>query len=278
MPKPPASIAARVTASLKLLDATTGRIPLTELAAEAGLSPFHYQRTFRRWVGLTPQQVAAFAAVARAKGLLRAAHSVLDVALELGLSGPSRLHDRFVTIEAMTPGEWAAAGLDLQLGWGTGQTPLGEALIAWTPRGICRLHFLDGEDPLALLRSELPRATPVREDAQARRLLGQAFTGVVDAPLALVVRGTRFQTAVWRALLERPAGSLISYGALATKLGAPRASRAVGTAVGSNPIAMLIPCHRVITASGLLGGYRWGLDRKCALLAQELQSSLRRAK
>lgn len=285
MPKPPASTHERLTHSLAHLVGSEGRVSLADLATAAGLSPFHFQRTFRRWVGLSPQQVGAFTTVARAKGPLRAARSVLDVALDLGLLGPSRLHDHFVTVEALTPGEWAAAGLDLTIAWGCGPTPLGEALIAWTPRGICRLHFLDDEPPLGHLRAHLPDATFIRNDAHACTLLAKAFTGVVDKPLPLVVRGTHFQIAVWRALLEQPRGSLTSYGVLAATLGAPLASRAVGTAVGSNPIAVLIPCHRVITMSGMLGGYRWGIGRKCALLAKELhasakkpQSSLRRAK
>lgn len=260
----------RLTRSIARIAAKPAKAPLAELAADAELSPFHFQRTFRAWVGLPPGQVAAYAVVAKAKGPLRAAANVLDVSLDLGLSGPSRLHDRFVAIEAMTPGEWAAEGLGLRIGWGLGATPLGEALVAWTARGVCRLHFPDCDEPEALLRREHPRAELARDDARARSLLTTAFARMApDAPLPVVVRGTRFQIAVWRALLERPSGSLTTYGALARELGRPDASRAVGTAVGANPLAVLIPCHRVITSSGLLGGYRWGLDRKCALLAKE---------
>lgn len=271
----------RLTRSIARIADRPAKTSLAELAAEAQLSPFHFQRTFRAWVGLPPGQVAAYAVVAKAKGPLRAAASVLDVSLDLGLSGPSRLHDRFVAMEAMTPGEWAAEGLGLRIGWGVGPTPLGEALVAWTARGVCRLHFADHDAPESLVRSEHPRAELTRDDARARSLLATAFQpAAAGAPLPVVVRGTRFQIAVWRALLERPRGSLTTYGALARELGHPAASRAVGTAVGANPLAVLIPCHRVITSSGLLGGYRWGLDRKCALLAQEVaaQSSLRRAK
>lgn len=260
----------RLARSIARIAARPARTPLAELAADAQLSPFHFQRTFRTWVGLPPGQVAAYAVVAKAKGPLRAAASVLDVSLDLGLSGPSRLHDRFVAIEAMTPGEWAAEGLGLRIAWGLGATPLGAALVAWTERGVCRLHFPDHDDPEALLRSEHPRALLVRDDTHARSLLATAFQRTApDAPLPVVVRGSHFQIAVWRALLERPPGSLTTYGALARQLGRPQACRAVGTAVGANPLAVLIPCHRVITSSGLLGGYRWGLDRKCALLARE---------
>jgi AraC family transcriptional regulator of adaptative response/methylated-DNA-[protein]-cysteine methyltransferase len=277
----PAETERRMARSLRRIGTATARVPLSELASEAGFSPWHFQRTFRRWVGLSPAQVAAFCRVAQAQGPLRAARSVLDVALDVGLSGPSRLHDQFISVEAMTPGEWAASGLGLQIGWGCGETPLGRALIAWTPRGICRLHFLGDEDPEAALRAEYPAATLRCDHCEAMRLLAQAFTArTAAAPLSLVVRGTHFQIAVWRALLALAAGSVTSYGQLASSLGRPAASRAVGTAVGANPIAVLIPCHRVITAGGLLGGYRWGLERKCVLIAHEqakvTQSSERR--
>lgn len=260
----------RMARSLRRIGASAERVPLSDLADEAGLSPWHFQRTFKRWVGLSPTQVAAFCRVAQAHGPLRAARSVLDVTLEVGLSSPSRLHDQFISVEAMTPGEWAASGLGLRIGWGCGETPLGTALIAWTTRGICRLHFLADEDPAELLRAEYPKAAFTCDHGAAGRLLSQAFaTPTANAPLAVVVQGTSFQIAVWRALLALAAGSVTSYGQLASSLGRPSAARAVGTAVGANPVAMLIPCHRVITGGGLLGGYRWGLERKCALLAHE---------
>jgi AraC family transcriptional regulator of adaptative response/methylated-DNA-[protein]-cysteine methyltransferase len=255
-----------------IADLAAGGSPrLARLAARSGRSPFHLQRSFRRWVGLSPRQFTAFATVGRAKGLLAAARSVLDVTLEVGLSGPGRLHDHFVSIEAMSPGESASGGAGVAMGFGAGDTPLGPALIAWTPRGICRLAFLDGDDGTAALRREWPRAALARDDGAAAALLARAFTaGDPRRPLPLVVRGTAFQVAVWRALLAIPAGAVESYGGLARELGRAGAERAVGSAVGANPIAYLIPCHRVIRASGVLGGYAWGLERKTGLLAGEL--------
>ncbi len=254
---------------LELIEREPNAARLATLASAAGISPFHLQRTFRRWVGLSPQQVAAFAAVARAEGPLRAARRVLDVSLDLGLSGPARLHDRFVTVEALSPGEWAAAGRGVAVTWGVGATPLGPAVIGWTQRGIFRLHFLAEEEPRALIAADLPEADLRRDDRAARKLLTQAFTGRTEAPLALVVRGTGFQIAVWRALLSIPPGGIDSYGGIARRIGLPAAARAVGGAIGANRIALLIPCHRAITAGGLLGGYRWGTGRKAALLARE---------
>lgn len=243
---------------------------LSDLARAEGLSPFHLQRSFRRWVGLTPKQFASFARVCRAEGLLRAAHSVLDVSLDVGLSGPGRLHDHFITVEALSPGEFKSGGRGLTLGFGMGATPLGDALIAWSDRGICRLAFLAaGDDVLERFREEWPAANLRHDDRHARKLLEQAFDRAKRAPLRLLARGTSFQIAVWRALLEIPEGDTTTYASIAARLGVPRAARAVGRAIGDNPIGYLIPCHRVIRASGLLGGYRWGLERKAALLAAE---------
>jgi AraC family transcriptional regulator, regulatory protein of adaptative response / methylated-DNA-[protein]-cysteine methyltransferase len=248
---------------------------LTDLAAEAGVSRFHLQRSFREWAGLTPKQFSCFVSVCRGKGLLRAAKSVLDVALEIGLSGPGRLHDHFLTAEAVTPGEFKSGGDGVQLGYGCGGTPFGPALIAWTHRGVCRLTFIadDSNAIQHLLRQEWPAATLERDDPAARALLGRAFASAdVEAkPFRLVVRGTAFQIAVWRALMEIPEGQVSTYGRLAERAGFDGASRAVGRAVGDNPIAFLIPCHRVIRSTGLLGGYRWGIERKTAMLAGELR-------
>jgi AraC family transcriptional regulator, regulatory protein of adaptative response / methylated-DNA-[protein]-cysteine methyltransferase len=246
---------------------------LTELAAAEGISPFHLQRQFRAWTGLTPQQYEAFSTVAKARGLLAAAHSVLGVTLDLGLSGPSRLHDRFVRIIAMTPGECARGGAALTLGWGLGDSPLGPVVVAWTARGVCYLAFTDtvtaGE---ALLVQQWPAAVRTRDQTHAQELVELAFTTARERrrPVHLAVSGTSFQVAIWRALLTVPEGRLTTYGALAAAAGNPAAVRAAGTAVGANPISVLIPCHRAIRASGLLGGYHWGLDRKCGLLAREL--------
>jgi AraC family transcriptional regulator of adaptative response/methylated-DNA-[protein]-cysteine methyltransferase len=257
--------------------------PLADLAANEGVSAFHLQRSFRLYSGLSPKRFAEFVSVCRAQGLLRAARSVLDVSLELGLSSTGRLHDRFVTIAATTPGEYRSGGAGMCVGHGIGATPLGPALLAWTPRGICRLGFADGDGfgrELAVLRRDWPVAELRRDDGEARRRLGEAFApDAARLPLPLAVRGSDFQVAVWRALLEIPEGGVTSYGELADRIGSAGASRAIGRAVGDNPVAVLIPCHRVIRASGALSGYRWGVDRKAALLARELaapHTSLRR--
>ena len=252
-----------------LADGASAR--LARLSVRDGRSPFHLQRMFRRWVGLSPQQFSAFATVTRAKGLLVAAHSVLDVALTVGLSGPGRLHDHCVTMEAMSPGEIASGGAGVTVRYGYGSTPVGSALMAWTPRGICRLAFGSGADDLVRVRREWPQAMLLRADREAGVVLTQVFASAGrNRTLPLLVRGTAFQVAVWRALLEIPEGQVGSYGALAGRLGRGGAERALGQAVGHNAIAYLIPCHRVIRASGVVGGYAWGVDRKVGLLAGEL--------
>jgi AraC family transcriptional regulator of adaptative response/methylated-DNA-[protein]-cysteine methyltransferase len=268
---------------------------LEELARSLGLSRAHFQRSFLRWVGLSPKQFATFLHVTRAKGLLRASHAVLDTALTLGLSGPGRLHDQFIQVEAMTPGEYKRQGEGLTIAYGRGTTPLGVAVIAWTGRGICALSFLsaasaaivsnapasqpesDTEEDAHQLQAAWPRALLVRRQAQATRLLQTVFTpeagraaSATASPLRLLVGGTAFQIAVWRALLAIPPGAVLSYGRLAAWCGHPRAARAVGSAIAANPLAFLIPCHRVIRDSGLIGGYRWNPDRKLALLAREI--------
>jgi len=264
----------RVAGTLRRLGTEPARARLGELAEAAGVSPFHLQRSFRRWVGISPRQFAAFVQVCRAKGLLRAAGTVLEVSLELGMSSPARLHDHFCAVEAMSPGEDKAVGAGVWLRFGEGATPFGRTAVGWTARGICRMGFVDGDGDgfSARLRREWPRADIIRDDAGARGLLARAFApgARVDAPLALGVRGTAFQIAVWRALLEIPAGSVVTYAEVAARAGHPGSARAAGTAIGDNPVAWLIPCHRVIRGSGVLGGYRWGLERKMGMLAGEI--------
>ncbi len=240
---------------------------LERVAANAGLSPFHFQRIFKRYAGITPKQFLAALTLESAKALLDRNQSVLASAFDVGLSAPSRLHDHFVTIDAMSPGEYRARGEGLSVTYGFAHTPFGLMRAGETPRGIAMLDFVDSEvfDPET---TPLPRAEFVRDDAVAERIAARAF-GDAQTPLRLHVGGTNFQLRVWNALLNTPAGSVTSYAGLASAIGEASAARATGNAVGSNPVAVLIPCHRVIAKSGIIGNYKWGSNKKRALLAWE---------
>lgn len=248
---------------------------LDEVAEAMGLSPFHAQRVFTRWVGISPKRLLGLFTVEHAKSLLRDAGSVLDTTFEVGLSGPSRLHDLFVTFEAMTPGEYKAMGSGLVLCWGVHPTPFGEAVIAVTERGIACLAFLgegDGEleERVEEFREAWPLSRLVRDQAATAPWIARCFPSRPgEEPLPLLLKGTPFQIQVWRALLQIPDGVTVTYGGIARAIGRPGAVRAVGTACGVNQLAFLIPCHRVVRDSGALGGYRWGLARKQAMLAWE---------
>lgn len=239
---------------------------LSDLAAAADLSPAHFQRLFTRHVGISPKRFTQSLLLADAEARLAAGADVLTAATGAGLSGPGRLHDLTVSLRAMTPGELRNRGADLAIAWTIGDTLLGPALVATTDRGICALQFGEGAD---WLRKRFPNATlEERPDAGADAL---AVLRGVDGtrPVALHVHGTAFQVQVWRALLAIDAGDTTTYGNLAETIERPSAARAVGNAVGANPVAALIPCHRVLRKAGALGGYRWGLPRKRALLALE---------
>lgn len=246
---------------------------LDETAAAAGLSPFHFQRLFSRWVGVSPKRFLQVLTVERAKTLLDKGAPVLAAADGVGLSSGSRLHDHFVSLEAVTPGEYRAGGPGLRIGHGLADSPFGSLFAAWTPRGICRLEFVDATPaaPLATLVNDWPGAELLRDDTAAAKLAGRLFAADSrsSGPLSLHVQGTNFQVAVWRALLGVPPAAVTSYSALASGIGRPRAARAVGAAVGANPVGWLIPCHRVIRQSGEMGGYRWGIGRKRAMLSWE---------
>jgi AraC family transcriptional regulator of adaptative response/methylated-DNA-[protein]-cysteine methyltransferase len=255
---------------------------LEEVAEAMGLSPFHAQRLFTRWAGLSPKRFLGLLTVEHAKALLRVdRESVMGAAFEVGLSGGSRLHDLFLTFEAMTPGEYKAAGADLVLRWGLHPTPFGPALLVASERGLARLAFLDGrplEQALAEAGADWPLSRLVEDPAATRPYAAAAFDGVqpASAPLRVLAKGTPFQIQVWRALMQVPPGVTVTYGDLAGELGRrPGAARAIGSACGENRIAVLIPCHRVIRDTGALGGYRWGLERKQALLAWETARRLR---
>lgn len=246
---------------------------LAAAARHINLSEHHFQRLFTRWAGVSPKRFVQFLTLEHAKARLSGSGGVLDLAGAVGLSGPGRLHDLFVNLEAMSPGEYRAGGSGLAIRYGVHDSPFGPALVAATARGICALQFLDSKDDRAdELRTDWPEAE-LRHDLAATAALAERIfrplSSPAKRPLALLVRGSNFQIKVWRALLELPPGTLTSYGQIAARVGAPGSARAVGGAVGANPIAWLIPCHRVIRESGMLGGYRWGIDRKAAMLGWE---------
>lgn len=246
---------------------------LAAAARHANLSEHHFQRLFTRWAGVSPKRFVQYLTVEHAKSRLVSAGSVLDLAGTVGLSGPGRLHDLFVTLEAMSPGEYRAGGSGLAIRYGVHESPFGPALLAMTERGVCGLRFVEGDrEGAAWLRRNWPEADLRHDEAGTAPVVERIFQPLAAGtarPLALLVKGSNFQVKVWRALLELPLGSLTSYGQIAARIGAPGSARAVGGAVGANPIAWLIPCHRVIRETGLLGGYRWGPDRKAAMLGWE---------
>lgn len=248
---------------------------LAEAAAALGLSQHHFQRLFKRFAGVSPKRFLQFLTASQARRLLQDSRPVLDAAFALGLSSPSRLHDLTLNAYAMTPGQVAREGQGLEIRYGLPDTPFGRCLLAVTDRGVCGLYFVDSggrEAALANLAQSWPGAELRQDQASVGRVAQRIFAPMASGrptPLNLLVRGSNFQLQVWQALLRIPPGAVIAYGNLATRLGSPGAARAVGRAVGANPIAYLIPCHRVLRASGAFGGYRWGLQRKKAMLAWE---------
>ena len=266
----------RIEKAIRFLDRERAAAPsLAEAAAHVGLSETHFQKLFTRWAGISPKRFLQHRTAEVVKRLLRERRPVLDVSFEAGLSGPGRLHDLLVNAEAVTPGEYQRSGEGLTVRYGFHPTPFGECLIAVTPRGVCHLAFVQPvtrKESLERLRHDWPRAELIPDQAATRGAAAQAFPGpgsTATPSLALHVKGTNFQLKVWRALLEIPVGTVTTYGDLAAAIGDPKSSRAVGTAIGSNPVSYLIPCHRVIRSTGELGGYAWGPDRKRAMLALE---------
>ena len=248
---------------------------LEEVAEHIHLSPYHFQRLFTRWAGVSPKRFLQFLSLEHAKRLLKSS-TQLDAAYQTGLSSPSRLHDLFVAVDAVTPGQYKAMGAGLEIVYGVHPSPFGNCLLAVTGRGLCGLYFVDEarsrEIALQDLRRRWPRARfledRVRTAAMNRRIFGSPAEQK-DAPIPLLLKGTNFQIKVWEALLRIPPGSVTSYHRLAATIGKPAASRAVGSAVGANPIAYLIPCHRVILSTGAFGNYRYGATRKRAILGWE---------
>jgi AraC family transcriptional regulator of adaptative response/methylated-DNA-[protein]-cysteine methyltransferase len=241
---------------------------LDMVAAHVGLSRFHFQRLFKRYAGVTPKQFLAALTLESAKPLLERDASVLDAALDVGLSSPARLHDHFISIDAMSPGEYKSGGRGIRATYGFAQTPFGMIRVVETPHGIAMLDFVDAARPIDPEQTPLPHATFTRDDREAERIAKLAF-GERREALKLHLHGTNFQLRVWNALLSLDPGERLSYTQLAGAIGEPNAARAVGNALAVNPVAILIPCHRVIASSGAVGNYKWGDRRKRALLAWE---------
>ncbi len=266
---------ARIEQAIHFIERNVRAQPdLKEIAANVGLSEYHFQRLFTRWAGISPKQFLQFLSLNYAKQQLAESKSLLDVTYETGLSSPGRLHDLFVTYEAVTPGEFKKHGAGVTIAYGFQSTPFGEALVGVTERGICALSFVERRaQALADLQKEWPRADIVADPARIRPLGEQIFAASPDGqappPLRLYVKGTNFQIKVWQALLTIPPGSVAAYGTIARMIDHPNAVRAIGQAIGRNPIGFLIPCHRVIRQAGALGGYRWGTARKQAILGWE---------
>jgi AraC family transcriptional regulator of adaptative response/methylated-DNA-[protein]-cysteine methyltransferase len=270
---------ARIERAIRFLDAHRAanratQPTLADVAADVGLSEAHFQKLFTRWAGISPKRFVQYRTAEVVKRLLAEERSVLDVSFEAGLSGPGRLHDLVVNAEAVTPGELQRGGAGLTVRYGFHPTLFGDCLIAVTARGICHLAFVhpvSRDDALARLRTDWPKAELVQDQEETRSVAARAFPAP-DSPrraIALHVKGTNFQLKVWNALLQVGDGAVTTYGAIAQAIGSPGGARAVGGAVGANPISYLIPCHRVIRASGELGGYAWGPDRKRVMLALE---------
>jgi AraC family transcriptional regulator of adaptative response/methylated-DNA-[protein]-cysteine methyltransferase len=267
---------ARIEKAIRYLDAHRAEQPaLAAVARHVGLSSAHFQRMFTRWAGISPKRFLQHRTAEIVKRLLRERRSVLDASYEAGLSGSSRLHDLIVNAEAVSPGEFQRAGEGLVVKFGFHPSPFGECLIAVTPRGICHLAFVNPVSrhaALERLRHDWPRAELRADQGATREVVAKAFPVGGRAklpPLSLHIKGTNFQLKVWEALLDIPDGGVTTYGDIAGSLHLPGASRAVGTAVGSNPVSWLIPCHRVIRSTGELGGYAWGIERKKVMLRTE---------
>ncbi len=262
----------RIEKVIKYLEGNFQKQPtLAQLAKLTGLSESHFHRLFTRWAGTTPKSFLQYLTAKHAKQLLLESKDLLTASFDSGLSGPSRLHDLFVSIEAITPGEYKAKGTGVEIQYGIHKTPFGDCLIGITKRGICHLAFLDCDrlHSIEELKDRFPHASIKMNKAMTAKVVKKIFSKTRTSKISLVLQGTPFQLKVWEALLRIPEGSIVTYGDLADIAGASGASRAVGTALSQNSIAYLIPCHRVIRATGDFGEYRWGTARKLAVLGWE---------
>jgi len=266
----------RIEKAIKFIEKNLSSQPeLKEIAAHIGLSEYHFQRLFSRWVGISPKRFLQFLTKEYAKQLLEDSANLLDVTYEAGLSSPGRLHDLFVTCEAVTPGEYKSKGEEITIKYGFHPSPFGECLLATTARGICGFFFVknrDRKDPLSELRFFWNKADIVEDPHASRELVDRIFNpSFVDTstPLHLILNGTNFQIKVWEALIKIPFGAVVSYEDVAIQVGIPGATRAVGSAVGKNPVSFIIPCHRVIRKTADFGNYGGGTARKKAILGWE---------
>jgi AraC family transcriptional regulator of adaptative response/methylated-DNA-[protein]-cysteine methyltransferase len=271
----PATDYARIEHAIHYIEANIRRRPsLEEIAASAGVSPFHFQRLFRRWAGISPKRFVQYLTAGEAERALRASTSLLESAEEAGLSGTGRLHDLIIAIHAVTPAELKRRGEGLTIRYGLHPSPFGDCLLAVTKRGVCWLSFIDPRecdgavtDLRRYWRGAALREQPAITRPVAERIFRSSNNG--NGRFDLFVHGTNFQLKVWEALLTIPPGAVASYQEIARRIGAPKATRAVGTAVGQNPVSYLIPCHRVILKSGAFGNYGGGVARKKAILGWE---------
>lgn len=245
---------------------------LEDIAEHIHLSPYHCQRLFNEWAGTTPKKFLQYISLNHAKSLLQNSDSIATTTYKTGFSSTSRLHELFIRLEGMTPNEYRNGGQGLMIEYGYTDTPFGEIIIAATSKGVCHISFIDShKHGLEILTQAFPNAQFKSSFSSYHQQVSDFMNRKTDLadPIKLHVKGTAFQIKVWEALLKIPFGELGTYGRIAEHIGNPKASRAVGTAIGSNPIAYLIPCHRVIQYSGIVGGYMWGPDRKTAMIGWE---------
>ena len=262
----------RIERSIHYLEEHFSEQPsLKQVASHVGLSEYHFQRLFKRWAGISPKRFVQYLTAQYSSALLRNSKPVLDVSMDSGLSSSSRLHELMVNIYAMTPEQYRKHGASLSIDYGWYLTPFGTCLAAATEKGLCWLSFHDDESGLSELRSEWNAARLIENPCRTESIIKRAFSseGDTNSSVMLHVKGTNLQIRVWEALLKIPAGEVVSYSQIARNVDHPKAVRAVASAVGRNAISYLIPCHRVIRNTGALGGYRWGLTRKKAILAWE---------